>query len=146
MHIWVLTILFLWSSFQENPTRFQIQPEPLQPGTCEGNRALLGNVSHIAKELGKDEVIIAVAKLGKGEKPFMNKRRLYTITTYLDLPPEKLITAEGDPTNGHALMEFYVKGKPFLVLAIGKNQELEVGDCQIDFNKTKFYMPKRKNR
>lgn len=144
MHIYITTILLIWLSLQENPPHFQIQPEPLQPGTCEGNRALLSNVTYIAKELSKDEVIIVIARLGKGENPIMNKRRLYTITTYLDLPPQKLIITEGQPTKSYALIEFYVKGKPFLVLATNKNHELEVGDCVTDFNKTRFYMPKRK--
>jgi hypothetical protein len=142
MNLLILPLMLLLAFNQDKTPVFQIQPNPLEPGNCETNRVMLTEIAYVAKKLDEKEIVVAIVRLGKGELPIMNKRRLYTIKAYLELPPDKLVTAEGEPTNGYGVVEFYIKGKPYLVLALGKNKELEVGDCMFEFEKTKFYMPK----
>lgn len=147
MHEYILSLVLVLFITQENISSFRIHADPFKPVSCETNISLLDNISYLAKNLENDEVIIVIVRLGKGERQIMNKRRLYTITTYLEdikVPKDKLIVAEGLPSSNYGLIEFYAKGKPMLVLAASKNQELEVGGCQADFSKTKYYMPKAK--
>ncbi|MGH9930593.1 MAG: hypothetical protein ACREA9_15395 [Pyrinomonadaceae bacterium] len=104
-------------------------------GTCEDNISFLSNAHHLA---GADGTIIAIARLGNGERNReLNNRRLHNVRVYLTefdwhRAPEILITAEGDRVMGYGRVELYVRGELFAVLEVRRNQDLLVGSCEPD--------------
>lgn len=104
-------------------------------GTCEENISALSNAHHLA---GEDGTIIAIARLGDGERNReLNSRRLHNVRMYLTefdwhRPPQTLITAEGKSLKGYGRVELYVRGVLFAVLQVKRNQDLLVGSCEPD--------------
>lgn len=103
---------------------------------CEMNINLLSNAHHLA---GDDTIIIAVARLGTGERnPEINRRRLHNVKAYLTSlgwkrRPETVVTAEGERVNGYGRIEIYVRGGHWATLAVRRNQDLIVGLCEPDY-------------
>jgi hypothetical protein len=104
-------------------------------GTCEDNVSFLSNGHHLA---GADGTIIAIARLGDGEKNReQNRRRLHNVRVYLTefgwhRQPSTVITAEGDRIKGYGRVELYVRGVLFAVLQVRRNHDLLVGSCEPD--------------
>lgn len=111
------------------------QPGQPIPGNCEDNILILSNVHHTA---GADDTIIAIARLGDGERNRMlNHRRLHNVRVYLTefgwhRQPETVITAEGDRLKGYGRVELYIGGTLFAVLHVRRHQDLLVGSCEPD--------------
>lgn len=109
-------------------------PEPIL-GNCEDNIGYLSNAHQMA---GSDSTVIAIARLGNGERSReLNRRRLHNVRIYLTefdwrRAPETIVTAQGDPVKGHGRVELYVKGELFAILAVKRNQDLLVGSCEPD--------------
>jgi hypothetical protein len=104
-------------------------------GTCEDNISFLSNAHHLA---GDDGTIIAIARLGDGERnQELNRRRLHNVRVYLTefgwhRPPATVITAVGEQIKGYGRVELYIKGVLFAVLETRRNQDLLVGSCEPD--------------
>lgn len=127
-----------------SPGTAQIHPAAASTGTeaiprnCEGNVFIL-NAAHVAADTsGADTSIIAIARLGDGERNRrINQRRLHNIRVYLtefgwQRDPATVITAEGERTKGYGRVELYVRGVLFESLAVKRNQDLLVGSCEPD--------------
>lgn len=114
-------------------------------GNCEINSATLDNLRSASEE--KQVTVIAIARLGKGEMSReLNRRRLYTVRTYLSrrqMELEKLVVAEGDRVSGYGRVDFYVDGKLFAALVADTCKDLPVGECIEDFNTSPYYLPRR---
>jgi hypothetical protein len=99
---------------------------------CEGNNSDLSGAHHMA---GEEATIIAIARLGDGEvSRQLNRRRLHNVRTFLTdvgwhRDPTTVITAEGEKVKGYGRVELYVRGVPFVALAVRRNQDLLVGSC-----------------
>lgn len=98
---------------------------------CEGNNSDLANAHNMA---GADGTIIAIARLGDGERRReLNRRRLHNVRVFLaefwhrDLT--RVITAEGERIKGYGRVEIYVRGVPFVGLEVRRNEDLLVGSC-----------------
>jgi len=99
--------------------------------SCESNIALL-DAAHA--KAGEDGLIIAIARLGNGERNRnLNRRRLYNLQTYLEKfrkrPAETIITAEGERVVGSGRVDVYVGGKLVVTLDLRRGQDLHVGSC-----------------
>jgi hypothetical protein len=108
--------------------------EPIEITNCELTILMLDS---LAKEL-EDGVVIAVARLGDGERNLkMNSRRLHNIRAYLTkflqtnrLLDQQVITAVGERVKGLGRVEIYMQGKLYGVLAVTRNKDLTVGLCE----------------
>lgn len=128
------------------------RPHPDLPGNCEGNSLRLDVVSDVARAAEPNKVTIAIARLGREEKSKeFNRRRLYTVRAYLTamgLPPERLITAEGDRarTSWYGGVELYVGGELVDVLLAKPRGDLPVGICDNDLeDRQRYQLPRRRN-
>lgn len=121
-------------SSRQSPT-VQTETQPPKPtlGNCEDNVSLLSQAHHLA---GADGTIIAIARLGDGERSReLSARRLHNVRVFLtefgwQRAPETVITAEGSRAKGYGRVEVYVKGWLFAILAVKNNQDLLVGSCE----------------
>lgn len=109
-------------------------PMEMKPTNCEFHIATLDAASNQA---GKDGLLIAIARLGTGERrQDLNRRRLHNLRTYLvefdGRSPQMIITAEGEQVSGYGRVELYVGGKLFYVLMIRLNADLAVGGCSFE--------------
>jgi hypothetical protein len=140
----LLLSLLLWLVGVGAATR-QRQPAPAAPppDNCEGNSARLDALRNKAAARGPDEVVIAIARLGGGERSRgLNRRRLFTVRQYLTaagLEPRKVVVAEADEVPGSGRVEVYVGGELAEVLAVRKNEDLPVGMCENDAEDRRRY-------
>lgn len=98
---------------------------------CESNIIRLQNIDNAA---GKDGLVIAVARLGDGERTRdLNRRRLHNIRLYLkeirQRPAETLVMAEGESVRGRGRVEVYVGGKLVDVFILKRGEDLAAGSC-----------------
>lgn len=114
-----------WKGSQEKSTDFTLS-------NCEANAATLDAVHQMA---GDDGVIIAVARLGDGERNrSLSRRRLQILKSYLTNAPwtrprETVVVAEGERVKGYGRIELYVGGKRVHVLPIKRNRAFLVQSC-----------------
>lgn len=118
------------------------------PDNCEGNSLRLDVVRNKSLAAGENKITIAIARLGNGEQSReLNRRRLYTIRAYLtamELPPQRLITAEGERVQGYGRIELYVGGELVEVLSVEQCKDLPVGICDDDVkDKQRYQLPRR---
>ncbi len=113
------------------------------PDNCEGNSARLDVVRNKSIAAGENKITIAIARLGNGEQtPELNRRRLYTVRTYLTamgLPSQRLITAEGERVQGYGRIEVYIGGELVEVLPVERCKDLRVGMCENDLEDRRRY-------
>jgi hypothetical protein len=99
-----------------------------RPGNCNSNSAQLDRVRNEASAgMEKGEVIIAIARLGKGEASSdLNRRRLYSVQAYLSkraaVPEKSIVVGEGQRAEGYGRVELYVGGKLLNVLLAEHNK------------------------
>lgn len=138
---------------QNNPIEHNYS-NTLKPVSYEHNLSTLDRITQQMASAG-DNALIVISRLGKGENPIYNNRRLYTVKTYLKAkihsPETRLIIATGEPTENYGLLEFYIKGKKYEVVALKKNQEFwitEIQDLNTKHDPTDYYLPKptKKNK
>jgi len=109
-----------------------------RPGNCNSNSAQLDRVrNEVWSGIEKGEVVIAIARLGKGEiSRELNRRRLYSVQAYLTkraaLPKKNIVVGEGERAEGYGRVELYVGGKLLNVLLAERNKLLCVECCGID--------------
>ena len=148
----VLLILVLWTASAVGiATQNQSATESLAlrpPDNCEGNSLRLDVVRNKSLAAGEKKVTIAIARLGNGEQSReLNRRRLYTIRAYLtamELPPQRLITAEGERVLGYGRIELYVGGELVEILSVEQRKDLWVGICDDDVtDKRRYQLPRR---
>jgi len=108
------------------------------PGNCEDNVFIL-NAAHVAADAtGDDTLIIAIARLGDGERRReLNRRRLHNVRVFLTelqkRKPSTVIIAQGEQVGGYGRVELYVGGRLFQVIAIKTNDDLLVSaTCEPD--------------
>lgn len=98
------------------------------PKDYKYNLSILNSINEKDLELGTDDKVLIISRLGKEENSKYNERRLYTVRSFfkksLGLLESKVVTVVGEPINGYGVLEFYVKGKKYAVLSLDKNQEL----------------------
>jgi hypothetical protein len=121
-------------------------PMEIKPTNCEFHIATLDAANNQA---GKDGLVIAIARLGDGERrQDLNRRRLHNLRTYLvefdGRFPETIITAEGERVSGYGRVELYVGGKLFYVLMIRPSADLAVGACSFEGDDPCTYERERK--
>ncbi|MDQ3257578.1 MAG: hypothetical protein M3R15_27450, partial [Acidobacteriota bacterium] len=74
---------------------------------------------------------------------------LYTIRAYLiamELPSQKLVTAEGERVSGYGRIEVYVGGELVDVFAVEPCKDLPVGMCENDLEDNRQYQLLRKGK
>lgn len=125
-----LSLLIMTLNVAGQSARSPRPPEPVS-SFCESNIALL-DAAHA--EAGEDGLIIAIARLGSGERNrVLNHRRLYNLRTYLEKfrkrKGETIITAEGQRIKDSGRIEVYVGGKLQVILELNRGQDLHVGSC-----------------
>lgn len=140
MRFFASAMVLVWMAWaiasQESPV--STSSVQLSPGNCEDNSAFLDNVrNEVLWGSGKGGVVIAIARLGKGERAKeLNRRRLFSVQAYLTkrggLPAEKIVTAEGEAIQGYGRVELYVGGKLLNVLLADRGKLLCVECCGID--------------
>jgi len=109
---------------------------PAAPYNCEMNIAYLEQVAMMTLEQTKSgSVLIAVARLGAGEKSReSNRRRLYNVREYIKdrvgVRAEKIVVAEGERAKGFGRVEFYLGGKMVGGLLLSRNKDLCLLCCE----------------
>ena len=135
IHFWLLLTLFAClATAQEKPVPSAAQSSEPVPTNCEYNISILTGAH---RQAGDDGLIIMIARLGNGERRReLNQRRLHNARTFLvefgSRSPDTIITAEGERVAGYGRVEFYVDGKMFSALAVGRNDDLRVGACSFE--------------
>ena len=113
------------------------QHQPTKPQNCESDISILDAAS---RKAGEDGLIIAIARLGNGERERkLNRRRLHNVRVYLTewngrRDPKTVVTAEGERVNGYGGIELYVGGRLFHILLARPNSDLIVGSCTYEIN------------
>lgn len=124
----IVLLLFFYIYQQED-----LKKTP-KPTGCELALRYFDDIYSISRAMEKEEVIVVVACLGKGERQEMNQHRLYTVKTYLthkNVPSQKLVLAEGHPTDSYGKLEFYFRGNRYTIITLDKNQEIPLGPCEL---------------
>jgi hypothetical protein len=124
----VIVSVFIQPTNQQDTAKGYILVEA-NANACELNRAILEQLAYLANREG-DNVII-IARLGIKEKsPNLSKRRLMSAKLKLEhyLSSERIITAQSESISSQARLEFYLKGKLFLVSLVQHNKDICV-DC-----------------
>lgn len=116
------------------PANTQTMKMETKPTNCEFNIAVLDGAHG---KVGKDDLIIVIARLGDAERRHeLNRRRLHNVRTYLmefdGRSAETIITAEGERVKGYGRVELYVGGKLFYILMIRVNADFPVGSCSYE--------------
>ena len=107
------------------------------PGNCEMNAVIFDNMRSVISEgLGRDSLVIAVARLGNGETSRgLNRRRLYNLRVrwgVFGLPANRLIVAEGERVDGYGRVELYVSGRLYDTFVVRRNGDLCLACCGDD--------------
>jgi hypothetical protein len=102
----------------------------------EVNAAVLDDIRNHALGINTtaiDGVIVVIAHLGTGERTRQsNWRRLHNVRRYFvdhGIPPERVITAEGTPSNGKATVELYLGGRLRLEITADRDKDVRVDCC-----------------
>lgn len=126
-------ILSFWLIAAINGTPRNVRAVPLLESNyyCEAN---IANLDLAHSEAGESGLIIAVARLGDGERRRMlNHRRLHNLRTYLERFHKRaratIVTAEGERVTGSGRVEVYVGGRLFYVFDIDRGEDLHAGSC-----------------
>jgi Ni/Co efflux regulator RcnB len=148
-----LLIVMLWMALASGVIAQSQSNESLTlqtPDNCEGNSRRLDFIRNKSQAMGKANVIIAIARLGKGElSQELNRRRLYAIRAYLtamELPAQQLVTAQGEKVSGYGRIEVYIGGKLVDVFAIESCKDLLVGMCENGLEDNRKYQLPRKGK
>lgn len=101
------------------------QDKPFLVG-AENNESSKASLDLLSERAGKDKWIVFVARLGKLEtSQSLNRRRLHRALEYLqktrDFPPERLVSAFGDPIFDEGRIEVYLDNKLFMVFLFKRN-------------------------
>jgi len=130
--LWVLATM---SAGAAQGRQVEARAKASRPGNCETNSAHLDDVRNdVLRRADKNEVVVAVARLGDKEMSRThNRRRLRAVRDYLvkyGVPAESVVTAEGERVKGYGRVELYVKGKLRTVLSANPNKALCVDCCE----------------
>lgn len=115
-----------------------------QPTNCETNRVRLESYAESFVKTAKDDaVIIAIARLGTGERAReLNRVRLYivraTLVQDLKLAEKQVVTAEGSPVSGYGRIDIYMNGKLMDALLVRRGKAL-CADCCYPEGRTYTY-------
>jgi hypothetical protein len=105
------------------PVRRQLQvPLDQRPMECEGAATRL-DFAVIETEKLQDAYLIIVARLGKGERPYLSDIRLSAVREYIlrSGPDLKYVMAKGSKVKGLGRIELYVGGRLTQVMPIRHN-------------------------
>jgi hypothetical protein len=117
----------------DRPYRFMNSDTPLD---CEVAEVVMETVTANLKGFYKDAgILIAVARLGEGEKSHeLSRRRLYNVRAYLKdhgIPPERIVVAEGEAIKGFGRIEFYLSGKLVETALLKQDRDFCIICCDI---------------
>ena len=144
----ILSLLYLTFSVNVSSQTGSVPPlnydvKKIKPESCELNNLNLEQADNKAKEdflsFGKGEAIILIARPGTKDKKIglntLIERRLYTakayLTDYLKKRPKESVVTATAANNGaeFGVIEIYISGSLFYVLATNPNFGLGVGSC-----------------
>jgi hypothetical protein len=105
------------------------QPKAADPIIINGNNneTTKAEWDLLAERVVDSQLIVAIARLGKGESSsILNRRRLHTMRNYLEttraIPKHRIITAVGEPVRGVGRIEVYLCDKLFRVFTLERNR------------------------
>lgn len=145
-------LVLIWVAASISPCNAQVlnadPSKKTSPESCETHSLILDMMrNEVMRDSGQDGVVIAVARLGKGEvSRDLNRRRLFNLRVHWEdygLPAAKLISAEGERANGYGRVELYVAGKLFDVLLVSRKKDLCVDCCDMDERLYPYRVKKR---
>jgi hypothetical protein len=124
---------------------------PIAPTNCAYNSMIVDSVrSKLLSSDSKNDYLIAIARLGNGERTSeLNRRRLYTVRQYLiarGVPSDRLIVAEGERIKGYGRVELYSRGELVENLVGERCADLPVQNCEEDFYDPALYLPRKGKR
>jgi len=143
-------MLILFGTFagfgQSKPEEFKLTPMyQTEIGECEVRMRYLDDLVLTTK---RDEMVIVVSHLGDKERKKFGARRLYNAKTYflaglkdLHRSAESVVTAEGERVEGDGYLDLFIRGKLELRVFVGKNNDLNVGDCAAQTKEDACYYP-----
>jgi len=106
-------------------------PSPTTPVDCESLSAYVETAAVMAHEHGEDSYLIAIARLGDGERSrALNLSRISAMRAFLGRGRLKSVVAEGERVRGYGRVELYVGGKLLFVLPIGRDKQLDFLSCK----------------
>jgi hypothetical protein len=121
-----------------------------KPTNCEINIIRMeAATKHAIEETAHGGVIIAIARLGNGERSReINRRRLHNVETYLTsyqtLAKQNVITAEGKRVKGYGRVELYLGGKLVDLFLVDFEKDLCVDCCEGDERYYPFFKAKKR--
>jgi len=146
----ITMVLFLTMAFSAQDRSKEIVEQtwgiPEEPFNCEMNMLYMDVLGNVLPEQTQKNVMIIVARLGKGEtSQSFNRRRLHNALQYqidrIKIAPEKVILTEGERiTDGLGRLEFYLNGKMAGSLLIERNRDFCVDCCE---NRNPNYYPEK---
>ena len=98
---------------------------------CDTTKA---NFDLIAHNVGEDETVIVIGRLGRGESSReLVRSRLRNLGEFVyftrGISKERVVTAEGDRVNGLGQVDVYKNGKLFIVFRMKRNRDF-LTNCQ----------------
>lgn len=115
---------------------------------CEQSSAKLVGVRTLFKDIDSEQKIILIANLGRKERnSFLNKRRLFSVTAYLQMmkvEKNRIVTANTDKSTGLGKVEIYIQGRLVEIIYARRDADIPVGKCDNDYEDNKrFQLPKK---
>jgi hypothetical protein len=137
------SLLFLSSCIADAQGKIELGAIPssqveTKPTNCELNSSKLSGAHQAAAATGHDTIIIAIARLGDGERRAeVNRRRLHNVRVFLaeawKRSPLSVVLAQGERVRGYGRVELYVGGRLFELIAVKTNGDLPVSlTCEPD--------------
>lgn len=142
--ILLIVCTVLWSqagsAFQDVPVQEKPRYE-IEARNCESNQERLWSLAAIISDT--KERMFVIARLGKGERPQMNRRRLHNVREYFRsynenlLKQNNIVFAEGEPTKGEGAVEIYIGSQVYAKATFGRDENFCVDCCE--WPDTRYY-------
>ncbi len=114
--LFVLIFIFAFTLVTFAQTNQSEEVIELSSNGCEIDELNFNIVFNAANKIGKKDFLIAIARLGTGDKKRnLNQLRLKATREWLvgkaDFPINRLVLAEGEKVESRGRVEFYISGK-----------------------------------
>ena len=122
-------------SSQSSSPEIYGEPDGITGTDCESTMMRLDFIAIAADQPSKDQTIIIIARLGRGERVrTLNRRRLAQVADYLTrrVSKDRIISAEGERISGLGQLEFYVGGRLHTIFKVRRNRDLVRGCAEVN--------------